>query len=103
MAPTTTPTADAPVIRPRTRTRRREPAPLEQIPAWHELVPVMDPALTTPPVGPGMEELLRFIDDPSPANMAAVRAKLTKRVVYTSRKRAKKKPRPAAARRRSLG
>ena len=51
----------------------------------------------------GMEELLRFIDDPSPANMAAVRAKLTKRVVYTSRKRAKKKPRPAAARRRSLG
>ncbi len=32
--------------------RRREPTPLEQLPAWRELVPVMDPALSTqPPVG----------------------------------------------------
>jgi hypothetical protein len=51
----------------------------------------------------GKEELERFIENPSPETVAAVRAKLTKRVVYTSRKRAKKKTRPAAARRRSLG
>ena len=32
--------------------RRREPSPLEQLPAWRELVPVMDPALTIqPPTG----------------------------------------------------
>ncbi len=37
--------------------RRREPSPLEQIPAWRELVPVMDPALTTEP-SPGLEALL---------------------------------------------
>ena len=55
----------APIARPATTTavshrtgrRRREPAPLEQIPAWRELVPVMDPSLTaTAPVG--MEALL---------------------------------------------
>ena len=32
----------------------------------------------------GKEELLRFIEDPSPATVAAVRAKLTKRVVTTT-------------------
>ncbi len=32
----------------------------------------------------GKEELLRFIEDPSPAIVAAVRAKLTKRVVTTT-------------------
>ncbi len=37
--------------------RRREPAPLEQIPAWHDLVPVMDPALVTEP-NPGLDALL---------------------------------------------
>jgi DNA helicase-2/ATP-dependent DNA helicase PcrA len=35
----------------RTR-RRREPAPLDQLPAWRDLVPVMDPALAIqPPTG----------------------------------------------------
>ena len=48
--------------RARTRSRRREPAPLEQIPAWRELVPVMDPALTTPPASPGMDGLLGGLD-----------------------------------------
>jgi ATP-dependent DNA helicase UvrD/PcrA len=53
--PQTTPT----VTRVRTRPRRREPSPLEQIPAWRDLVPVMDPALTTAAAGPsGMEALL---------------------------------------------
>ena len=32
--------------------------PLEQIPAWRDLVPVMDPALTTEPAAGGMEALL---------------------------------------------
>ena len=43
----------------------------------------------------GRAELERMIEDPSPENIAAVRAKLTKRVVYTSartaRHRSKKK------------
>jgi transcriptional regulator with XRE-family HTH domain len=43
----------------------------------------------------GMEELVRFIDDPSPETEAAMRAKLTKRVVYTS---SKKQAKPAAVR-----
>jgi len=38
--------------------RRREPAPLEQIPAWHELVPVMDPALPAEPGDSGLDALL---------------------------------------------
>ena len=45
------------VTRPRMRTRRREPASLEQIPAWREFVPVMDP--TAAPTAPtGMDGLL---------------------------------------------
>ncbi|MGH2476205.1 MAG: ATP-dependent helicase, partial [Candidatus Limnocylindrales bacterium] len=40
------------------RARRRGPMPLEQIPAWRDLVPVMDPALTTPTASSGMEQLL---------------------------------------------
>ena len=60
MAPTT-PRLRAPtdaVTRPRTRARR-EPSPLDQLPAWRELVPVMDPAVdrATGRV-PGMEALL---------------------------------------------
>ncbi len=42
----------------RTRVRRRrEPDSLDQLPAWSDLVPVMDPALTTEPT-PGLEALL---------------------------------------------
>ena len=41
-APATKPLA---VTRPVVRARRRGPMPLEQIPAWRELVPVMDPAV----------------------------------------------------------
>jgi DNA helicase-2/ATP-dependent DNA helicase PcrA len=37
--------------------RRREPAPLEQIPAWHDLAPVMDAAPTTE-AAVGLEALL---------------------------------------------
>ncbi|HUP54596.1 MAG TPA: ATP-dependent DNA helicase [Methylomirabilota bacterium] len=47
------------VTRPVVRARRRRPSPLEQIPAWRELVPVMDPAVTGAAAGPsGMEGLL---------------------------------------------
>ena len=54
--PTTQPFA---VTRPVVRARRRKPAPLEQIPAWRELVPVMDPAATgAAPAASGMESLL---------------------------------------------
>ena len=58
MAPTTSrlPAADA-VTRPRTRARR-EPSPLDQLPAWRDLVPVMDPAVVSAPSSPGMEALL---------------------------------------------
>ena len=57
MAPTTTPPdPESAVTRARVRTRR-EPAPLDQLPAWRDLVPVMDPALTTEPE-PGLEALL---------------------------------------------
>ncbi len=56
------PTVHAPripsVTRSPTRPRRREPSPLEQIPAWGELVPVMDPALAKPRHPVGMEALL---------------------------------------------
>jgi DNA helicase-2/ATP-dependent DNA helicase PcrA len=56
MAPIARP-ATTTAVSPRTARRRREPAPLEQIPAWREFVPVMDPSLTTAaPVG--MEALL---------------------------------------------
>ncbi len=55
-APATKPLA---VTRPVVRARRRGPAPLEQIPAWRELVPVMDPSVTAAPAGSsGMEALL---------------------------------------------
>src|SRR3954470_5602990 len=51
-----------PVTRPTVRARRRGPAPLEQIPAWRELVPVMDPSIATPPVPEGMDGLLGGLD-----------------------------------------
>ena len=45
MAPTTsTNTPQSGVMRARTRARR-EPSPLDQLPAWRDLVPVMDPAV----------------------------------------------------------
>ena len=62
-----------PVTRPTVRARRRGPTPLEQIPAWRELVPVMDPSLATPPVPEGMEGLLGGLD--------AVPGELSRRVV----------------------
>ena len=46
------------MTRVRTRPRRREPGPLDQIPAWRDLVPVMDPALGTASTPAGMEALL---------------------------------------------
>ena len=47
------------VTRPVVRARRRGPMPLEQIPAWRELVPVMDPSVTGVAEGQsGMEALL---------------------------------------------
>src|SRR5690349_15848821 len=51
-----------PVTRPTVRARRRGPTPLEQIPAWRELVPVMDPSVATPPVPEGMDGLLGGLD-----------------------------------------
>ncbi|HEY8635647.1 MAG TPA: ATP-dependent helicase, partial [Candidatus Limnocylindrales bacterium] len=56
--PPSTSTAPPPktVVRTRTR-RRREPNPLDQLPAWRELVPVMDPAVASPP-GSGLDALL---------------------------------------------
>jgi DNA helicase-2/ATP-dependent DNA helicase PcrA len=62
MAPIADPTparVPAAVTRPAVRARRRGPMPLDQIPAWRELVPVMDPSATGTAVGPsGMEALL---------------------------------------------
>ena len=60
MAPIADPIPTPTVIRPAVRARRRGPVPLEQIPAWHELVPVMDPTATgvTAPGSSGMEQLL---------------------------------------------
>jgi DNA helicase-2/ATP-dependent DNA helicase PcrA len=40
------------------RSRRREPAPLEQLPAWSDLVPVMDPSIDADPAPAGLEALL---------------------------------------------
>ena len=56
MAPTT-PTAAPSTGVIRTRSRRREPSPLDQLPAWSELVPVMAPTVgdATPS---GLEALL---------------------------------------------
>src|SRR3954469_15888899 len=57
MAPTTSPPTDAVTVpRPRVR-RRREPAPLDQLPAWSELVPVMAPS-PTPEATSGLDALL---------------------------------------------
>ena len=56
MAPIALP-APSPVSRLRTRSRR-EPRPLDQLPAWRDLVPVMDPALTSAPEDPGLQALL---------------------------------------------
>ncbi len=44
------------------RARRRGPMPLEQIPAWGDLVPVMDPALVKGQVPQGMDGLLGGLD-----------------------------------------
>ncbi len=60
MAPTNpTPTRPDDLMRTRTR-RRREPVPLDQLPAWRDLVPVMDPAVTGVPSG--LEALLGGLD-----------------------------------------
>ncbi len=57
MAPTTAvPTHPIPVTRPRAR-RRREPSPLDQLPAWRDLVPVMAPSLAAAAPA-GLEALL---------------------------------------------
>ncbi len=57
-APAPTRTND--LMRTRTR-RRREPDPLDQLPAWRELVPVMDPAVTGGATA-GLEALLGGLD-----------------------------------------
>src|SRR3954466_15053104 len=57
MAPTTSSSPDAVIVtRPRVR-RRREPAPLDQLPAWSDLVPVMAPS-PTPEAASGLDALL---------------------------------------------
>jgi DNA helicase-2/ATP-dependent DNA helicase PcrA len=57
MAPTTSSTRDAvTVTRPRVR-RRREPPPLDQLPAWSDLVPVMSPS-PRPEASSGLDALL---------------------------------------------
>jgi DNA helicase-2/ATP-dependent DNA helicase PcrA len=58
----------SPPVSPTRSRRRREPRPLEQIPAWHDLVPVMDPALTTKAPA-GVEALL---DGLNPDQLRAV-------------------------------
>ncbi len=50
------------MTRPSVRARRRGPVPLEQIPAWGELVPVMDPAVVADGVPEGMVGLLGGLD-----------------------------------------
>jgi DNA helicase-2/ATP-dependent DNA helicase PcrA len=65
MAPIVDPTAPPKtllVTRPTVRARRRGPVPLEQIPAWHDLVPVMDRAIARPAAPEGMEGLLGGLD-----------------------------------------
>ena len=62
MAPSTIAATPVPTAKPTTptrapRRRRREPGPLDQLPAWRDLVPVMDPALTTA-AEPGLAALL---------------------------------------------
>jgi DNA helicase-2/ATP-dependent DNA helicase PcrA len=55
-----TPTRTDDLMRTRTR-RRREPNPLDQLPAWRELVPVMDPAVIGGAPA-GLEALLGGLD-----------------------------------------
>jgi DNA helicase II / ATP-dependent DNA helicase PcrA len=65
MAPIVDPTAppsSPTVTRPTVRARRRGPVPLEQIPAWRELVPVMDPAIARAEASDGMAGLLGGLD-----------------------------------------
>ncbi len=65
MAPTThAPTTDPgrTVTRAVIRARRRRAAPLEQIPAWHEFVPVMDPSVARADEPSGMDQLLGGLD-----------------------------------------
>jgi len=45
-------------MRPARSHRHREPTPLEQLPAWRDLMPVMDPALGTESPPAGLEALL---------------------------------------------
>ena len=52
----------ATVTRPVVRARRRGPMPLDQIPVWRELVPVMGPAATVPSGSSGMDQLLGGLD-----------------------------------------
>src|SRR6266540_2876119 len=58
-----------PIVSPTRLRRRREPAPLEQIPAWQEMVPVMDAGAAARPVDPGLEALL---DGLNPDQLRAV-------------------------------
>ena len=60
MAPSDVPVPVKPPTRPRIRSRR-EPSPLDQLPAWRDLVPVMAPAPTRPTTD-GMEALLGGLD-----------------------------------------
>src|SRR3954447_17754492 len=61
MAPTTSPTpAGTPVTRTRIR-GRKEPHPLDQLPAWRELVPVMEPVVSRPAPS-GVEALLHGLN-----------------------------------------
>jgi DNA helicase-2/ATP-dependent DNA helicase PcrA len=55
------PQASTTVTPSRLRAGRREPSPLEQIPAWRELVPVMDPAVINAS-STGMDALLHRLD-----------------------------------------
>ncbi|MFL5723334.1 MAG: ATP-dependent helicase [Chloroflexota bacterium] len=57
MAPTTSPPTDAIPVTPSRVRRRREPAPLDQLPAWSELVPVMVPS-PIPEAASGLDALL---------------------------------------------
>ena len=58
MAPTTPSLRAGGRRDPSAHARRREPSPLDQLPAWRDLVPVMDPAVGDAPSSPGMEALL---------------------------------------------
>lgn len=56
--PTHAPSSSRHVTRTRPRVRRREPSALDQIPAWRELIPVMDPGAGRSSPLVGMEALL---------------------------------------------